>query len=346
MNVRNAGIPNMHLREFFLALLCLGASNCWAAPLFEDNSVLEVTLTGPFGSLLDSLEDRAELPFVLEAQGIRHEIEVRVRGNSRLRVCNFPPLRLNFRGELTKQTVFEGQNKLKLVTHCRNYDRGEQDMLEEFAAYRIMNVLSDNSYRVRLLRINYRDTDGKLSDKAALRYGFLLEDDSQLATRIGAQAAVLEGVPKKRHHVDQAALVYVYQYLIANTDWGLVKADYDKGCCHNIDLFELDGRVLVVPFDFDLAGLVNARYAFPDKLLRIRKVTQRLYRGLCTDRELLRAAIRRVRDSESEILATVRETPGLSKDNAEKATRFLGAFFRAAENEDKLISKFERRCIG
>ena len=58
--------------------------------------------------------------------------------------------------------------------------------------------------------------------------------------------------------------MFVFQYLIANTDWGYVKADDDDACCHNGDLFEIDNQVVFVPYDFDLAGLVNSRYAFPD----------------------------------------------------------------------------------
>ena len=106
-----------------------------AAPLFEDDQVLEVTLTGPFETLLADKQSREALPFTLAVEGVEHRIAVRLRGHSRLRVCAFPPLRLDFRKADTAATSFVGQGKLKLVTHCRNYDRGEQDLLEEYAAY-------------------------------------------------------------------------------------------------------------------------------------------------------------------------------------------------------------------
>jgi hypothetical protein len=50
------------------------------------------------------------------------------------------------------QTVFAGQEKLKVVTHCRNEDSGETNVLEEYAAYRILGLLTEAAYRVRLLR--------------------------------------------------------------------------------------------------------------------------------------------------------------------------------------------------
>ena len=332
--------------RYAVLFLVLLAADPAAASLFEDDGAIEVTLSGPISTMFADTDDRTQRAFVVHAQDKALPAKVRLRGRSRLRVCAFPPLRLNFRMADTSDSVFAGQDKLKLVTHCRNYDRAEQDLLEEYAAYRIFNVLTDFSYRVRLLRINYEDTDGRLSDKASPRYGFVLETPAQLAERAGAEPVTLRGVPKKRHDLDQAALMYVYQYLIANTDWGLVKADYAAGCCHNVDLFERDAKVFTVPYDLDLSGLVNANYAFPDHQLRIDKVTQRLYRGLCTDPDVLLRAIDRVIAREAEILGILRDTPGLADKNRDTAVRFLGRFFEKAANREKLLKNFEGRCIG
>ena len=137
--------------------------------MFASDDVLHVTVAGPISTLAENMDGKEELPFVLTAEGVEHAIAVRNRGNSRLRVCEFPPLRLDFDRDATAGTVFEGQNKLKLVTHCRNYDRGEQDMLEEYLTYRLFNALTDASFRVRLLRIRYVDTDGRLDEDASLR---------------------------------------------------------------------------------------------------------------------------------------------------------------------------------
>ena len=327
------------------ALLLSWATDLPASPLFEEDTVLDVTLRGPVSSVIVDTEDRAERDFVIGFDSDEYPVKMRVRGNSRVRVCEFPPLRLNFRHADVAQTAFDGQDKLKLVTHCRNQDRAEQDLLEEYAAYRIFNVLTDTSFRVRPLHMSYVDTDGKLKEKGAHRFAFVLETVEQLAARMGAQPVTMEGVPKRRHDLEQAALVYVYQYLIANTDWGLVKADYDEGCCHNIELFELDDIVVFVPYDLDLSGLVNARYAFPDRTLRIKRVTQRLYRGLCTDRSILGAALDEVIGRETEITEVLQDTPGLTDDNREKAIRFVGRFFERAADREDLLDSFERRCV-
>ncbi len=315
-----------------------------ASPLFEAHEVIDVRLSGPVTSLLKDRESREELPFVLTANGVDHEIEVRLRGHSRRRVCEFPPIRLDFRRRETAGTIFEGQDKLKVVTHCRNYDRGEQDMLQEYIVYRIFNAITEDSYRVRLLRMEYVDTQGKLDSKARYRYAFVIEPADEVAARIGSTRGELTGFPVHRHDKSVAARVYVFQYLVGNTDYSFVKADYDDFCCHNGDLFERDGKVLYLPYDFDLTGVVNARYAYPDPLLPIDNVTSRLYRGLCTDRSLLTAAIRRVAAREAEILAIVDEVSGLSKDNVETTRRYLKRFFEQARDQNAMLRNFERRC--
>ena len=333
------------VRLAVLLLACLCAPGAGAATLFAADDVLDVTLAGPLATLVAAPEKEQELPFVLTADGVEHAIEVRTRGNSRLQVCEFPPLRLDFRRNATAGTIFDGQNKLKLVTHCRNYDRGEQDMLEEFLTYRLFNVLTDASFRVRLLRIRYIDTDGGLDEHASHRYGFLIEPEDQLAARLGGTPAGITGVPKRRHDQRQASLLYLFQYMVGNTDWGFVKADYDDECCHNVALVEIDDVVHTIPYDFDLAGLVNSRYARPDPLLRIKTVRQRLYRGLCTEPAEVRNSVRTFSAHREVLLAMPGSISGLEQKNIEKAERYLLDFFKLADDPERLLRRFERSCL-
>lgn len=141
------------MRKLFPVVILTIASHAGASPLFDDDAAIDVELTGPVSTLIRKKKDRIEQPFLLRANGVEHEIRVRVRGKSRLRVCDFPPLRLNFSGQETSGTVFAGQEELKLVTHCRNRATAQTDALQEYSAYRIFNLLSDVSYKVRLLRI-------------------------------------------------------------------------------------------------------------------------------------------------------------------------------------------------
>ncbi|MCZ6500372.1 MAG: hypothetical protein O6844_07795 [Gammaproteobacteria bacterium] len=302
-------------------------------------------MSGPIGSLIKNKKERNELPFVFKANGVEYHIQVRVRGKSRLRVCDFSPLRFNFSDGDTNQTVFADQDNLKLVTYCRSKDVAETDTLQEFAAYRIFNLISDAGYRVRLLRITYRDTDERRKDVVLARYGFLIESQSELADRIGGRPAKVTGVSLRSLDDRQAALVYVFQYMIGNTDWSMAKADDDDVCCHNGDILEIESKHFYVPYDFDLAGLVNAKYAYPDPALRIRKVTQRMYRGYCTSRDTLQSALGMVRKRKADILGVLSEIPGLPEDEQAMSIDYLSQFFTRAEDEEKMLQTFERRCL-
>jgi hypothetical protein len=272
------------------------------------------------------------------------DVEVRVRGKSRAQICRFPPLRVYFTGD-TAGTPFEGQDSLKLVTHCFNNDRGERNVIEEYAAYRVLNMLTEASYRTRGLAVTYTDTENRLPKSARQHFAFFLETRGQLAKRLDAEKADIEGVRLSRLDTEQAAIVFVFQYLIGNTDWSLAKAHLDDACCHNVDLLLGKKGLIVVPYDFDQAGVVNASYAKPDPSLHLRSVTMRRYRGYCIEPAALRSALFLVRDRRDAITATLRELPIASDPQIDDILDYLEPFFREAEDADELLEDFAKRCL-
>jgi hypothetical protein len=328
-----------------LAWFVVGAvSPLHAGLLFEDDTPLELVLTGPLWSLVENKEDRNEWPFRLSANGLEIDLQLKARGNSRLRVCSFPPLRFNFKKADTVGTLFEGQDKLKLVTRCRNSRSSEADVLEEYAAYRIFGMLSDVGFRVRLVHITYNDTDGRITDKERTSYGFLIEPLRQLASRNGGRLSEIPAISRNWINEEQAALVYIFQYLIGNTDWSLVTAESEENCCHNIELIKIDSKQFIVPYDFDLAGIVSASYAKPDPSLRIRSVKVRRYRGFCTEPGVLPEALSAITSREDEILGIFADLPFLTEKEKARSIDYLEGFFKKAANGEKLISLFERKC--
>ena len=326
-------------------VMLISVAPAFAAPLFDDSAVIEIELSGPISSVIANKSSRDELSFVLRANGVEHDVNLRTRGKSRMRVCDFPPLRVSFSGDDTADSIFAGQTRLKLVTQCRKHERSTANVLEEFTAYRIFNLISDKGYQVRLLRVRYTDTDRELRPEMAEQYGFFIESKDGLAERTRLEPATLTAVKRSSFNQQQVAEVYVFQYLIGNTDWSLVMADGDDECCHNGELFKSESDLFYVPYDFDLAGLVNARYAKPDPALGIRSVTQRRYRGYCVSTEVLISAIRRIKALRSDILQVPGEIPGLSAKNVAAEIKYLERFFDEAENEEKLIKSFEKRCL-
>ena len=197
-----------------------------------------------------------------------------------------------------------------------------------------------------MLHITYTDTEGRTDDNSFDRYGFLIESASELADRVGGQAAQVAGVTLGSLDEHQAATVFIFQYLISNSDWSLVTAIGDSTCCHNGDLFDIDSNRYYVPYDFDLSGLVNSRYAKNSPLLRNANVRRRRYGGYCISAEALKGALVAIKARRVDILDVIRQIPGLSQSDIETGVKYLDKFFVQANDEDKLLQLFEDRCVS
>jgi hypothetical protein len=333
------------MKNIVLILVLLTTSPTFGSSLFDENSTLEVTISGPLSTLIRHKRNREQYPFSITVDDASIDVAVRVRGHSRVVVCRFPPLRLNFTASGPDGTVFAGEDKLKLVTHCQNGNEMSQDsVLNEFTAYRIFNLISDRSYRVRLLRIRYEDTDGKQRKLEEPHYGFLIESDEGLARRLGGNVAKVEAIRYGSLDMQQTARLNIFQYLIGNRDWSFVAGDNDNACCHNIDLLEVDNSLLPIPYDFDLAALTRARYRSGD---RMKQSTRREYSGYCrTPPDTLDHAIDNIQPLMDEILNTALGVPALDNDSRERRAAFIAAYFDEAVDKASLLANFERKCIG
>lgn len=335
---------NIALGSLLLATL-LGASS---TPLFETDSILDIELRGPFGNLLED-EANEPRPFQLTAAGETVPVNVNAGGKSRQQICSFPPLRLQFDARPASPTansmgIFTGQELLRVVTHCRSGARAQANTIEEYLAYRILNLITDFSYRVRLLEVNYVTTAP--TDKHFSKYAFAIESEYELAHRLGGQVLMVDGLPKGRLNEEQAARVYVFEYMIGNTDWSQVSAMDEGHCCHNGQLIGIDSEVFYIPYDFDITGLVNPRYARPDPTLSIKRVASRLYRGYCGPRAALSQALEHINSQREAIVNLYKQAPVLSAAERDRGISYLEGFFRKAQEPEKLLERFERLCLG
>lgn len=313
-------------------------------PLFRSHDVLELTLEADFDALDDDRSQETEdRPATLrwtapDGTSRLQEMQVKTRGKFRLKpsTCPFPPLRLNFKKDAVTGTVFAGQDKIKLVTHCRDRDDYEQNVMKEYLAYRIYNVLTEMSMQVRLARITYVDTSG--DSEPVTRLAFLLENDEALAARVGG---TLMEVPQADpgNFADRAAVrLSVFQYLLGNTDWSMAYF-------HNVKLVRTsDGRYVPVPYDFDWSGLVDARYAQPDPSLPIDDVRERIYRGFCRPGVDFGEVLAEFMDARPRIYELVREQEGLEEDTRKDALQFLAGFFEVLGSERRARREIGEAC--
>jgi hypothetical protein len=338
-------------RAVFLATV-LGASSvrgqeAGSPSLFASDEVLELTLAADFSLLKsDREEETPERPGTLTLQAadgrqLVLDVQLRTRGSFRKERanCSFPPLRLNLEEEQVVGTVFEGQDKLKMVGSCRPHRPSyEQLVLQEYLAYRTFALVSDVAFRVRLARITYVDQSGE--EEPSGRFAFFIEDDDALAARLGARVIELpEGRKLPPRYIDPTteARMALFQYMMGNTDW----LD-DVG--HNVELLDLGGRALTVPYDFDFSGIVNAPYAIPHPRLGLRSVLERRFLGRCWPGMDMDPVVETFRGLRVEILGLYETFPYLEEEERDRAIRYLAAFFDDIESSERAQLRILRHC--
>jgi hypothetical protein len=271
---------------------------------------------------------------------------VTTRGKSRLEQCKFPPLSINFKGQERKGTLFDGQKKLKLVTHCRNGDTYKRYLIQEYSIYRVFNVLTDKSFRVRKLDATYRDSEGKKSDVTAM--AFFLESDNEVADRLGMQTLDVSIVNPSQLEPGHASIFALFQFLVANTDWSAIKGPGDEGCCHNGKVIAPPDSIagwLVIPYDFDQSGIINTKYSLPAAGLGIRSVRQRVYRGRCINLDRLDETIARFNERRPQITALLLgdETPAAFRQTT---SHYIDEFYEIINDPLQRERKIENNCLG
>jgi hypothetical protein len=326
-------------------------NNAGIAPLFASDSLLVVTIEAPLTTLMEDRPDEQYLDGTFSFTGDDGtdqtvDLKIRTRGKYRRekKHCNFAPIRLNFREAQVVDTEFAGQDKLKMVTHCQN-NRPiyEQLVLREYLAYRLLNVMTDKSFRVRLLRINYIDTEGA---KPMTKLGFVIENDDDVAERNGMVAIRTGDISSDDLDRNQQNLLHVFEYLIGNTEYSLIKAEPAADCCHNTDLMSASDGPPFIPlaYDFDFAGIVDAPYAEPNPRYKLRNVRQRLYKGRCRNNELLAGTIQQFLDKRDAIYDVVYALDLLSSKSRRDVIRYLNAFYGHLSKPKSIKSRFINKC--
>jgi hypothetical protein len=311
--------------------------------IFRETQTLQFTLTAPFKQLKKERSGvtqyrPAEITYTGDSGQVRVPVRVRTRGIWRRKNCDIPPLRLNFKKDSTKKTAFRHLDGARLVIHCRNSDDYEQYVLQEFNLYRVQRLLTPLSMEARLVRVTYIDAEKK--DTLAQRYGFILEDEATFGARVGGKVVDLKGATAADLDGAESALFGVWQYFIGNTDFSI-------GGLHNVALLQKDTSYYPVAYDYDWSGAVNTRYAMPSELLPIRRVTERIMRGYCTDPANYEKAIALFKEKKDAIYALYHDSLGvlMRPQVVERTLKFYDEFYEVI-NDRRLYTRFIiRACL-
>lgn len=321
---------------FIFALGAIEAQQPTVFDVFYGSEVCDMRLSYDFRQLEKQTADEKYQDACLEwfrggRDTIRFEIELKARGNMRKGHCDLPPLRFKF----SKDNY--DHHKIKLVHCCRDDDNFEDYLLGEYIAYRMMNVLTDTSFRVQLLRITYHDIGG--NEKDFTRFAFLLEHKDQLAERLGVRIHEFPLVSEGKLRRSQLNLVTFFEYMIANTDW----ATKTK---HNLEILidTTNSELIAVPYDFDYSGFVQTPYAVPQDEAPIPHVSVRFNRGYCMEKEDAALLRQKFLTLQGEIMELCENLPGLSEKYRKRRCRYMSKFFNWLENPRRVEDIFCYQC--
>lgn len=329
-----------------LALAAAAAPGAAAQRLFKSDAPLEVTITTNLNALLkqrDSTElvKRGALASYADSSGatIAVPVSLRARGHFRrqARNCQFPPIYFEPKNAPSKGTLFANVGRLKLTTNCRPGNAEyEQYILQEFLLYRAYASLTDTSYRTRLVHVTYRDSANAVRPMTS--WAFFIEDANLMAARLGGEIFKKTGAHFDDVDENILGLVGMFEYFAGNTDWSI-------SGLHNITLVRDALMHLVpVPYDFDWSGAVNTRYATPDYRLKLRSVTQRLYRGDCRDEAALRPVVARLLAKRAAIDSLFTRLPQLPPGTVKEMRGYFADFWELVARPASLTHEVANGC--
>lgn len=229
-------------------------------PLFADEKPLEMKIYSAFfneGFMkahleLDEKKDKKSGKIIVNDSSF--EVEVAPRGRARNYQCGFKPLKIFLKTSQENTLFANGDNDLKLVTHCLDtadpkiIDQANQRVLAEYQMYKAVEKLGYPSFKVRLVKNQYFDEKGNFRTEA---YSFFIESKKDLAKRCNAKLVKNNRDQSPEPSPKSMLQLYLSQMLIVNTDFSV---DIDK---NSILLEKNDTPMAIVTYDYDMSGIVR-----------------------------------------------------------------------------------------
>ena len=308
---------------------------------FSDTSMIPVTFSTDMGNLTSGKIKEGKQPGqftgTFEGQKYTGKVIVNTRGKMRKTICFVPPLKIDFLKD--SGSFWKPLKTLKLVSPCESSAMYEQLLVKEYLVYKLYNVLTDISFRVRLMLITYEDEKGK--KKPITQYAFFLEDEDQMAKRNECISIENNKYLTDATDFNQITLTCIFEYMIGNTDWSVPNN-------HNIRLIRSKkdsfAKPIAVPYDFDYSGIVNAPYATPDPELEIQYVTQRLYRGFPRTMAQLEPIVQKFKDKKSDLLAVINDCVFLKANEKKEMISYMEEFYKLIDKPSSVKTIFIDRA--
>ena len=310
--------------------------------LFDSDEVINIKLKGSLQVLLNNRSSEPKYFTLLlcvydkDSNQLEIPVQVKTRGHFR-RIeenCLYPPLLIKFSNNgQQKSSIFKEQKKIKLVMPCTD----DEYIIREWLVYKIYNLLTSKSFRVRLIRLSLVD---ELRSKTVLHFfSLLLEDEKQMAKR-NKMIALEQKLKPQQLQYDEFLLMAIFQYLIGNTDWSVQYLQNIKLIAENAML-----SPIAVPYDFDQAGIVDAPYAKPAEELKMSSTRDRRYRGYCPqDLHSFITVLEKFKNKKGDIYDLYSGCTLLPSRYKKSTIHFLDKFYETINNDKKWQKAFAYPC--
>ncbi len=252
-------------------------------------------------------------------------------GKSRRKICSNPPIKINLhKADLENTGFLPEHDKLKIVFQCDDSNTKAQTIKIEKCIYDLHNIITPYSHQAKLISV-------KTSNKKKYISGILLESREDLSLRVGISEIEVGTIATEVLDRSEYVKMCLFQFMIANTDWSARKM-------HNSKLYnnlESD-TYITIPYDFDLAGIINNDYAVTSEKIPISKVTQRYFMDKKISLEELKTGIQYYLDIENEIILHCQNISYLSDNTKIRVEKFIHNFYKIIKN-DKLVARMLKR---
>lgn len=311
--------------------------------LFSSEIPLDLEIITNFKLIKGSKSDTVFFPTFIKFKNNEGKpdsvpVNLRGRGNSRRAQCFFTPLWLKIPKGASKNSPFEGNRSLKLVLPCQEGESFNHLIVKEYMVYKLFEQISPYYFQTRLINLTLTDRQNKKGKTYALT-AFVLEDVDNVAEYHEAKTKD-SGLILPQLINDTLALKQdFFAFMIGNTDWSNTTQ-------HNVKmLIKGDEKYIPVAYDFDYSGFVNAPYAIPYDYLPIKKVTERLYRGICRNETLTQLVKSDFLQRESQILTNLEKYRSLLPNpEFESARNYLLDFFSILKSETSFQAQISNTC--
>ena len=112
-------------------------------------------------------KDTNDSTFIITSMAYLHEekwseieVNLRARGNFRRNQCYFPPVKMKIKKKQYAGTLFDGNKTMKLVLPCKIESEKNDNVIQEFIAYKIYEKISPFNFKTRMVNIAFTEPKG------------------------------------------------------------------------------------------------------------------------------------------------------------------------------------------